>query len=1142
MRLVNWRGLVLAAAGFGLAACGDDVTVTPTPISFSTNPTAVSCVAGTQTAAGISVAGGTGTPTVTFTASGSGFTVAQSGNSVTITCSAAGAGAVNFTITSGNQTVTGSIPVTVTAAPNPTGVTAVAVNPQSASLVPGGTTTLTATVTLAQGAPASTSTAVTWTTSDATIATVTTNANGTATVTAVNSAANVGKQAVITATSVANTNLKASTTITVAPTSTIIQGLQVSPTAVSLIIGGTQGITSNVTLAAGAPAGTSTNVTCTSSNTAIATVSGGNGTPCTITATGNGTATITVASVAAPSVSQQIAVTVTPQAPVRLTVQSLQTVTAAGQVIPVDQTNAFGRITATLNLDPGSFTPDSVVATLGTQRVNCQTFTAQLAATLKQALTTGSADFAPIQCQLNTSAFDTTTGTPRVLNGAQTFNATVYYRPTAGSPASTTQTATIPIQLTINNTNGVFVKVSNTPTATQVANGAPASGQAVGPQGILWRAGTISVTVLPVNFTTGAFAGTTVTLTDANLPGGTVSATVPVAGGTATFAGASAASTASATAASPLNGLTSQTTGTVVSVPAAIQILTAAGNPVTANTTGAPAGGQMVPTTSAAVPSGLIWIDNQNPPIPSGLTFPASFLAQGGTGYINGAFTFSDSVTVNNLGTPTTGGTVANDNNGVDVVKIIYQFANAPLSGTSTFTTVATGADVNAAAIAAGTSGVTAAGTQVSTAFAVRAAATDALGNRSLQANGTAVTFGTDLAAPGQPATVAGTATALAQINTPSANIILTGLSDPQSGLPVRPLLTTISRLQIVAGAAKTTCPDTAGGDFVQTNASTTGGCTRASGVLTPTGSTASANVNFTGDGYYTVSMTLRDRADNMAAVTQVQSRQFVIDAVGPGVVAANGFAFPGPVTRGTALTLSPFTFSDNLDIINTYLIENYGAIALLANTQQIHAPFSGTLVTSATPAFTFQINATATSFAGASSALATLNGAVQDAGRNVNNSGQFVVPFGNITPGAASSANPFGTATSANLTFAYATGAITQLSVGGNTNTTTGSSAAVTLTMQGPSTTFSQPFATIELRAFDAALGAYRVVGSLSLANTLDNGTVRTYTYTGTFAPTTSTFTQATNGGGTNLIAVAYAANGDAYYTAATANIPLVP
>src|SRR4051794_37369336 len=103
MRLVNRRALVLALAGFGLAACGDDVTVTPVPLAFTVNPSSgVQCTTGQATAVGLSVTGGSGTPTITFTPAGSAITNGTtSGSTFTFTCgNTPGAGSIGFTITS----------------------------------------------------------------------------------------------------------------------------------------------------------------------------------------------------------------------------------------------------------------------------------------------------------------------------------------------------------------------------------------------------------------------------------------------------------------------------------------------------------------------------------------------------------------------------------------------------------------------------------------------------------------------------------------------------------------------------------------------------------------------------------------------------------------------------------------------------------------------------------------------------------------------------------------------------------------------------------------------------------------------------------------------------------------------------------
>jgi hypothetical protein len=147
MRLVNWRTLVVAAAGMGLAACGDDVTVQPPNLVVTPAPAQVTCNTGQTVSAGVTVSGGSGQSTVAFTG-GTGITVTGSGTSVTIVCgNTAGASTVSYTVTNGSQVVTGSIPVQINQVGSP--VLAVTINPQSLTVPVGGTGQLTATVSLA---------------------------------------------------------------------------------------------------------------------------------------------------------------------------------------------------------------------------------------------------------------------------------------------------------------------------------------------------------------------------------------------------------------------------------------------------------------------------------------------------------------------------------------------------------------------------------------------------------------------------------------------------------------------------------------------------------------------------------------------------------------------------------------------------------------------------------------------------------------------------------------------------------------------------------------------------------------------------------------------------------------------------------
>jgi hypothetical protein len=109
-------------------------------------------------------------------------------------------------------------------------------------------------------------------------------------------------------------------------------------------------------------------------------------------------------------------------------------------------------------------------------------------------------------CQINTAAVDSTaTGfTARILNGPHNLTAKL-----VGSDGR--QVASIQTPLTLNNQSGFFINVNNP---------APVAGQ----QGPVWRAGNITVTVIPVNFSPlPVFGPATVSLVPTRLSGtGTV--------------------------------------------------------------------------------------------------------------------------------------------------------------------------------------------------------------------------------------------------------------------------------------------------------------------------------------------------------------------------------------------------------------------------------------------------------------------------------------------------------------------------------------------------------------------------------------------------------------------------------------------
>ena len=888
MRLVNWRTLVVAAAGMGLAACGDDVSITSPPIVVTPAPAQVTCNTNQTVSAGVSVSGGSGQSTVAFTG-GTGITVTGSGTSVTIVCGAtAGASSVSYTVTNGSQVVTGSIPVTINATGTP--VLAVTINPQSVTVPVGGTAQATATVSLAPNAPAGTATTVTWSSADATIATV--SASGV--ITGVKTGSTV-----IRAASTANSNLVASIPVQVTATSALVGNLAVSPTAVNLQVGGSQQLTTNVTLLPNAPAGTSTGVICRSSAATVATVTASG---CAITAVGGGNATITVLAAADTNVRTTIGVTVATPAPVRLTIQNFRVVNAQGNQVPADLNNVAGNLFITLNLDPGDFRPDSVRVRLGSQTIVCQRFSAALAEAFRLAVTTGSADVQPIECQLNTASFNQTTGVADVLNGQQNLTAEVFYRPQGGG-ASTTQSATINQALFLNNQSGFAVNVTNTPSAAQIANGGPANGQAQGPQGVLWRAGTINVSVLSVNFTsatpTTAPQSLQVSLVDANGTVATSTANVSTgAAAVATFAGTTAAYTPTP-ANNTVTGYTSPAAG---QANGGTQVQIGGG----ANTT------VILSSTGAAGSAPVIFIDNSSPETRAQF-ISSNFLLSGvGTaGFINGTFSFADSIQQN------AAGTVLGDFNGSDRVTRKFFYAKN--------TSALNAAQIVAAGNAAVTTGANIPNDPSQTAYVLAANLADVLGNAVAIQVGAGVngangnfTFGVSTVAPTLSISNASTIsnqTGYGVTTTTARTLIATVSSTNGTAFSATPLLATLTVISpngttYCATQAQVTAANVLTG--VDNTSAASGACTAVQ--------TTSVSIDPTTapEGLYQLVVQARDVAGNVSGLI---TRTFVIDRTLPTVT--NVVPSPIPLRGGQPATFTAQA-ADNLGLVSSLAVVNY--------------------------------------------------------------------------------------------------------------------------------------------------------------------------------------------------------------------------
>jgi len=255
---------VTTADGGKTASCA--VTVSPESVAVSgvtLNKQAASLiVGGTETLSAIIAPVNATNQTVTWSSSNPSVATVSAGGAVT----AAAAGTSTITVTTADGGKTASCAVTVS--PGNVAVSGVTLDKQTASITIGGTETLSAII-----APVNaTNQNVTWSSSNPSVAavsggTVTGVSMGTSTITV--TTADGGKTA--------------SCTVTVS--NIAVSGVTLNKQTASLIVGGTETLFATIE----PTNATNQNVTWRSSNTSVATVSGG-----VVTAVGGGTATITV--------------------------------------------------------------------------------------------------------------------------------------------------------------------------------------------------------------------------------------------------------------------------------------------------------------------------------------------------------------------------------------------------------------------------------------------------------------------------------------------------------------------------------------------------------------------------------------------------------------------------------------------------------------------------------------------------------------------------------------------------------------------------------------------------------------------------------------------------------------------------------
>ncbi len=485
------RSLFAVGAVLGLAACGDDVSVTPPqePLpagiaSVTVVPAAVTITTGEKVILQASVATtqGTGTPATTVTWSSANAAIATVAASGEVTGVAAGTTTIIATSTA-DASKKGAAAVTVRAPQ----VQSVSVSPQSLSLQVGQTANAVATVNRDAGA----SGAVTWATNNAAVATVDNTGKITAVATGV---------AVITATSTADNTKSAALAVTVVAVPNNLTALSVAPTSANLGVGGSVQLVPSATTV-GTPTVT---YTYQSSNTAVATVSASG----LVTAVGNGTAVVTTTATTSTN-SLSVATTIN----VASASVSISAITTGGLGTPVNIANVAGQIEVTMNISAGNQTLDSVRVRLGNKSAASQGFTVN------------GAPNAPVTLSINTAEYVVnadSTSTVSFPNGSTVVQAELFVTGASGPTASNT------ITINLNNLD------------TFHARWTLPSNQAVSAAGFLWYGGpntSTTINVVPVMYSGNVITSATIHMDDASVIGNASLCGAAVTDATAPFTG-----------------------------------------------------------------------------------------------------------------------------------------------------------------------------------------------------------------------------------------------------------------------------------------------------------------------------------------------------------------------------------------------------------------------------------------------------------------------------------------------------------------------------------------------------------------------------------------------------------------------------
>ncbi len=459
MQLFSRKTAILAVS-FGamtaLGACGDDVTVTPAPVSpvvISITPSNVTLNIGESTNLAVQITGGSGPTLASCTSSNTAVaTAAVSGSSCRVTAVASG----NVSVTAAASTG-GVAAAAVTVAPAAAAISGLQLSPTAASVAVNQSVTIVPTVTKGNGVAvtyAFASSSATIASVNATTGVVTAVAPGVATITVT---------ATGTGTGFTSTTLTSASTVTVTALPSGLTALNVTPSSLALAIGGTAQIGATSTQPSGAAAAT---YTYTTGSATVATVSATG----LVAAVAPGTTIITVtassaanSNFAAASLSSAVAVTVSPRAQIALTYVN----TPAGQA--VDIANVQGQIQVGLNMiTNGQIVTSAQVFACPTSATTCPAAGQTPAA--QQTFGAGGGSTGTFELSINTADFtvasDWSAATASYVNGQTTLVATITVAAATGSTANSNLAI-----LNLNNADGFAARHVAPATSVVLSNG-----------------------------------------------------------------------------------------------------------------------------------------------------------------------------------------------------------------------------------------------------------------------------------------------------------------------------------------------------------------------------------------------------------------------------------------------------------------------------------------------------------------------------------------------------------------------------------------------------------------------------------------------------------------------------------------------